>query len=116
MGQPSSSRLVELFFGFVSLIRILDAWSGLKPKLPRFCSRTCEFAIKARLPGILSLIYKSIDEIEREMDYLGRPVAVHAGAQLYTILELYGAFDRVIKEDLDGGVTNLLDCWMKIQN
>ena len=34
---------------------------------------------KARLPGIQSLINKSIDDIEKELDYLGRPVAVNAG-------------------------------------
>ncbi|KAM6557432.1 hypothetical protein CsatB_004451 [Cannabis sativa] len=71
--------------------------------LAKLLSKHLESAIKARLPGILSLINKSIDEIEREMDYLGRPVAVDAGAQLYTILELCRAFDRVFKEHLDGG-------------
>ncbi|KAJ0968160.1 hypothetical protein J5N97_025077 [Dioscorea zingiberensis] len=45
---------------------------------------------KGSIPSITSLINKSIDELESEMDHLGRPIAVDAGAQLYTILELYG--------------------------
>ncbi|PON47128.1 Dynamin superfamily [Parasponia andersonii] len=71
--------------------------------LAKLLSKHLESIIKARLPGILSLINKSIDEIERELDYLGRPVAIDAGAQLYTILELCRAFDRIFKDHLDGG-------------
>lgn len=87
--------------------------------------------IKARIPGIVSLINKSIEELESELSHLGRAVAVDAGvrisvhcrlkalilccvtwflhfppllqAQLYTILELCRAFDRVFKEHLEGG-------------
>ncbi|KAL0339150.1 UNVERIFIED_CONTAM: Dynamin-related protein 1E [Sesamum angustifolium] len=62
-----------------------------------------ESVIKARIPSITSLINKSIDELESEMDHLGRPIAVDAGAQLYTILELCRAFDKIFKEHLDGG-------------
>ncbi|XP_062083933.1 phragmoplastin DRP1E-like [Humulus lupulus] len=69
--------------------------------LAKLLSKHLESAIKAHLPEILSLINKSIDEIEREMDNLGRPVAVDAG--LYTILELCRAFDQIFKEHLDGG-------------
>ncbi|GMN30787.1 hypothetical protein TIFTF001_002959 [Ficus carica] len=71
--------------------------------LAKLLSKHLEAVIKARLPGILSLINKSIDEIETELDYLGRPVAIDAGAQLYTILELCRAFERIFKEHLDGG-------------
>lgn len=38
-----------------------------------------ESVIRARIPGIISLINKTIDELETELDYLGRPVAVDAG-------------------------------------
>ncbi|GLT44758.1 hypothetical protein SLA2020_186360 [Shorea laevis] len=62
-----------------------------------------ESVTKARIPSISSLINKSIDELEAELSHLGRPVAIDAGAQLYTILELCRAFDRVFKEHLDGG-------------
>ena len=88
-----------------------------------------ESVIRARIPSITSLINKSIDEIESEMDHVGRPIAVDAGvsgfhfiiipewdaivvvsdsnimfqAQLYTILEICRAFDRIFKEHLDGG-------------
>ncbi|KAK8445421.1 hypothetical protein SEVIR_9G321500v4 [Setaria viridis] len=37
------------------------------------------------------------------MDHLGRPIASDAGAQLYLILELCRAFDKIFKEHLDGG-------------
>lgn len=90
-----------------------------------------ESVIRARIPSITSLINKSIDELESELDHLGRPIAVDAGvsaffsfiivliirsniltysvtkiffqAQLYTILELCRAFFKIFKEHLDGG-------------
>ncbi|KAK1273123.1 Dynamin-related protein 1E [Acorus gramineus] len=71
--------------------------------LANLLSRHLESVIKARIPSITSLINKSIDELEVEMNHLGRPIAVDAGAQLYTILELCRAFDRIFKEHLDGG-------------
>ncbi|TQD94857.1 hypothetical protein C1H46_019557 [Malus baccata] len=71
--------------------------------LAKLLSKQLEVVIRARIPTILSMINKSIDELESEMDHLGRPVAVDAGAQLYTILELCRAFDRIFKEHLDGG-------------
>ncbi|XP_062174026.1 phragmoplastin DRP1E [Alnus glutinosa] len=71
--------------------------------LAKLLSKHLESVIRARIPSITSLINKSIDELESEMDHLGRPIAVDAGAQLYTILELCRAFDRIFKEHLDGG-------------
>ncbi|KAF8412826.1 hypothetical protein HHK36_000797 [Tetracentron sinense] len=71
--------------------------------LAKLLSNHLESVIRARIPSITSLINKSIDELEGEMDHLGRPIAVDAGAQLYTILELCRAFDRIFKEHLDGG-------------
>ncbi|XP_057800261.1 phragmoplastin DRP1E-like [Salvia miltiorrhiza] len=71
--------------------------------LAKLLSRHLESVIRARIPSITSLINKSIDELEAEMDHLGRPIAVDAGAQLYTILELCRAFDKIFKEHLDGG-------------
>ncbi|XP_017985067.1 PREDICTED: dynamin-related protein 1E, partial [Theobroma cacao] len=71
--------------------------------LAKLLSQHLESVIRARIPSITSLINKSIDELESEMDHLGRPIALDAGAQLYTILELCRAFDRIFKEHLDGG-------------
>ncbi|RZC74147.1 hypothetical protein C5167_049625 [Papaver somniferum] len=71
--------------------------------LAKLLSQHLESVIRTQIPGIASLINKSIEELEGEMDHLGRPVAVDAGAQLYTILELCRAFDRIFKEHLDGG-------------
>ncbi|XP_021898098.1 dynamin-related protein 1E [Carica papaya] len=71
--------------------------------LAKLLSKHLESVIRARIPSITSLINKSIDELESEMDHLGRPIAVDAGAQLYTILELCRAFDKIFKEHLDGG-------------
>ncbi|KAH1249241.1 Dynamin-related protein 1C [Glycine max] len=65
--------------------------------LARILSKHLESVIRARLPGIASLINRNIDELEVELARLGRP------AQLYTILELCQDFERVIKEHLDGG-------------
>lgn len=71
--------------------------------LAKLLSKHLESVIRARIPSITSLINKSIEELESEMDHLGRPIAVDAGAQLYTILELCRAFDRIFKEHLEGG-------------
>ncbi|KAJ8556351.1 hypothetical protein K7X08_023109 [Anisodus acutangulus] len=71
--------------------------------LAKLLSKHLESVIRAKIPGITSVINKSIDELESEMDHLGRPISVDAGAQLYTILELCRAFDKIFKEHLDGG-------------
>uniref|UniRef100_A0A7N0TDN9 Dynamin-related protein 1E n=1 Tax=Kalanchoe fedtschenkoi TaxID=63787 RepID=A0A7N0TDN9_KALFE len=71
--------------------------------LAKLLSKHLESVIRARIPSILSLINRSIDELEAEMNHLGRPIAVDAGAQLYTVLELCRAFDKIFKEHLDGG-------------
>ncbi|WOK94943.1 hypothetical protein Cni_G03648 [Canna indica] len=71
--------------------------------LAKLLSQNLESVIKSRIPSITSLISKTIDELEAEMNQIGRPIAVDAGAQLYTILDLCRAFDRVFKEHLDGG-------------
>lgn len=71
--------------------------------LAKLLSQHLEAVIRARIPSITSLINKTIDELESEMDHLGRPIASDAGAQLYLILELCRAFDKIFKEHLDGG-------------
>ncbi|KAK8445420.1 hypothetical protein SEVIR_9G321500v4 [Setaria viridis] len=71
--------------------------------LAKLLSQQLEAVIRARIPSITSLINKTIDELESEMDHLGRPIASDAGAQLYLILELCRAFDKIFKEHLDGG-------------
>ncbi|KAK7373486.1 hypothetical protein VNO80_06896 [Phaseolus coccineus] len=71
--------------------------------LAKLLSQHLESVIRARIPSITSLINKSIEELESEMDHLGRPIGLDAGAQLYTILELCRAFERIFKEHLDGG-------------
>ncbi|KAJ7298891.1 hypothetical protein O6H91_10G109200 [Diphasiastrum complanatum] len=71
--------------------------------LGKILSKHLEAVIKARIPSILSLINKTIDELEAEMNQLGRPIAVDAGAQLYTVLELCRAFDHIFKAHLEGG-------------
>ncbi|KAJ9558520.1 hypothetical protein OSB04_013134 [Centaurea solstitialis] len=71
--------------------------------LAKLLSRHLESVIKAKIPGIIALINKGIEEMEAELDRLGRPIAVDAGAKLYTILELCRAFDKIFKEHLDGG-------------
>ncbi|XP_076956257.1 phragmoplastin DRP1E-like [Bidens hawaiensis] len=71
--------------------------------LAKLLSQHLEKVIKSKIPSITSMINKGIEEMEAELDRLGRPIAVDAGAQLYTILELCRAFDKIFKEHLDGG-------------
>ncbi|GMJ04481.1 DYNAMIN RELATED PROTEIN 1C, DYNAMIN-like 1C, ARABIDOPSIS DYNAMIN-LIKE PROTEIN 5 [Hibiscus trionum] len=71
--------------------------------LAKLLSQHLEHVIRQRIPSIIAMINKTIDELNAELDRIGRPVAADGGAQLYMILELCRAFDRVFKEHLDGG-------------
>ncbi|KAK1552804.1 hypothetical protein Q3G72_023763 [Acer saccharum] len=71
--------------------------------LAKLLSKHLETVIRQRIPSIIALINKNIDELNAELDRIGRPIAVDSGAQLYTILEMCRAFERVFKEHLDGG-------------
>ncbi|KFK37264.1 hypothetical protein AALP_AA4G234900 [Arabis alpina] len=71
--------------------------------LAKLLSKLLESIIRKRIPNILALITRSIEELERELNQLGRPVAIDAGAQLYTILGMCRAFEKIFKEHLDGG-------------
>lgn len=60
-------------------------------------SQYLESVIKARIPGISSLINRSIDELEAELNHLGRPVAIDAGVRnlsmsLLFIIEFFFSF------------------------
>ncbi|KAK8484696.1 hypothetical protein V6N11_019533 [Hibiscus sabdariffa] len=61
-----------------------------------------ETVIKSRIPGIQSLINKTIIELETELSRLGRPIAADAGGKLYTIMEICRLFDQNYREHLDG--------------
>lgn len=71
--------------------------------LAKLLSKHLESVIRQRIPSIIALINKTIDELNAELDRIGRPIGGDAGAHLYTILEMCRAFDRVFKEHLDGG-------------
>uniref|UniRef100_A0A0D9XMP3 Dynamin-type G domain-containing protein n=1 Tax=Leersia perrieri TaxID=77586 RepID=A0A0D9XMP3_9ORYZ len=71
--------------------------------LAKLLSQHLEAVIRAQIPSITSLINKTIDELESEMDHIGRPIASDAGAQLYLVLELCRAFEKIFREHLDGG-------------
>ncbi|XVF85457.1 hypothetical protein PTKIN_Ptkin17bG0119400 [Pterospermum kingtungense] len=71
--------------------------------LAKLLSKHLELVIRQKIPSIIALINKTIDELNAELDRIGRPIAADGGAQLYMILELCRAFDRVFKEHLDGG-------------
>ncbi|XP_049399844.1 phragmoplastin DRP1C [Solanum stenotomum] len=71
--------------------------------LAKLLSKHLETVIRQRIPSIIALINKTIDELNAELDRIGRPVGVDGGAQLYTILEMCRAFDRIFREHLEGG-------------
>ncbi|CAF1872832.1 hypothetical protein HID58_063518 [Brassica napus] len=71
--------------------------------LAKMLSKLLESVIRARIPNIIALINRSIEELERELDQLGRPIAIDAGAKLYNILGMCRAFEKIFKEHLDGG-------------
>ncbi|KAL5225460.1 hypothetical protein ABZP36_012099 [Zizania latifolia] len=71
--------------------------------LAKLLSQHLEAVIRAQIPSITSLINRTIDELESEMDRIGRPIASDAGAQLYLVLELCRVFEKIFREHLDGG-------------
>ncbi|CAI9768830.1 unnamed protein product [Fraxinus pennsylvanica] len=70
--------------------------------LGKVLSKHLESVIKSRIPGLQSLINKTIIELESELSRLGRPVATDAGGKLYMIMEIVRIFDGIFKEHLDG--------------
>ncbi|KAK6919983.1 Dynamin stalk domain [Dillenia turbinata] len=70
--------------------------------LGKMLSKHLETVIKSRIPGLQSLINKTISEIESELSRLGKPVATDAGGKLYMIMEICRGFDQIFKEHLDG--------------
>ncbi|KAK1364230.1 Phragmoplastin [Heracleum sosnowskyi] len=70
--------------------------------LGKVLSKHLEAVIKSRIPGLQSLINKTIIEIETELSRLGKPIATDAGGKLYMIMEICRSFDQIFKEHLDG--------------
>ncbi|GLT84782.1 hypothetical protein SLE2022_029960 [Rubroshorea leprosula] len=70
--------------------------------LGKVLSKHLETVIKSRIPGLQSLISKTIIELETELSRLGKPIAADAGGKLYMIMEICRAFDQNFKEHLDG--------------
>ncbi|GMP43801.1 hypothetical protein CsSME_00013021 [Camellia sinensis var. sinensis] len=70
--------------------------------LGKVLSKHLEHVIKSRIPGLQSLISKSIIELETELSRLGKPVATDAGGKLYMTMEICRVFDGIFKEHLDG--------------
>lgn len=70
--------------------------------LAKMLSKHLENVIKSRIPGLQSLISKTIIELETELSRLGKPVATDAGGKLYMIMEICRNFDQIFKEHLDG--------------
>ncbi|KAG6684796.1 hypothetical protein I3842_12G080600 [Carya illinoinensis] len=70
--------------------------------LAKMLSKHLETVIKCRIPGIQSLINKTVAELETELSRLGKPIAADAGGKLYMVMEICRAFDQIYKEHLDG--------------
>ncbi|CAI9279056.1 unnamed protein product [Lactuca saligna] len=70
--------------------------------LGKVLSRHLESLIKSRIPGLQSLINKTILDLETELNRLGNPIAADSGGKLYMIMEICRAFDQTFKEHLDG--------------
>ncbi|KAM2932825.1 hypothetical protein FF1_040851 [Malus domestica] len=70
--------------------------------LGRVLSKHLEVVIKSRIPGLQSLVSKTIGELEAELSRLGKPIAADTGGKLYVIMEISRTFDQIFKEHLDG--------------
>ena len=54
-----------------------------------FSFQLLESVIRARIPNIIALINRSIEELERELDQLGRPIAIDAGVSTYISMNIF---------------------------
>ncbi|KAF3439863.1 hypothetical protein FNV43_RR18141 [Rhamnella rubrinervis] len=70
--------------------------------LGKVLSKHLETVIKSRIPGLQTLISKTIAELEAELSRLGRPIATDTGGKLYMVMEICRTFDQIFKEHLDG--------------
>ncbi|KAJ7010474.1 hypothetical protein NC653_001041 [Populus alba x Populus x berolinensis] len=70
--------------------------------LGKMLSKHLEGVIKSKIPGIQSLVNKTIAELESELSRLGKPIAADAGGKMYSIMEICRLFDQIYKEHLDG--------------
>ncbi|KEH18654.1 dynamin-related protein 1B [Medicago truncatula] len=70
--------------------------------LGKVLSKHLETVIKSRIPGLQSLINKTIIELETELNRIGRPIAADTGGKLYMIMEICRTFDQIFKDRLDG--------------
>lgn len=50
------------------------------------CLQHLENVIRQRIPSIISLINKTIDELNAELDRIGRPIAVDSGVKILTLI------------------------------
>lgn len=48
-----------------------------------------EQVIRQKIPSIIALINKTIDELNAELDRIGRPIAVDSGVRRETYAEIY---------------------------
>jgi hypothetical protein len=48
------------------------------------CLQHLEAFIKARIPGIQAMINKQIDELESELNQIGRPLSNDAGVHIFS--------------------------------
>eukprot|EP00271_Cylindrocystis_brebissonii_P010158 TRINITY_DN26261_c0_g1_i1.p1 TRINITY_DN26261_c0_g1~~TRINITY_DN26261_c0_g1_i1.p1 ORF type:complete len:617 (-),score=133.48 TRINITY_DN26261_c0_g1_i1:738-2588(-) len=65
-------------------------------------SKHLEQVIKQRIPSITAMINTNIDDLEKELLAIGRPVGGDSGAQLYMVLEMCREFNDVFRDHLDG--------------
>ncbi|KAF5753493.1 putative dynamin central domain, Dynamin superfamily [Helianthus annuus] len=70
--------------------------------LAKTLSKHLEGVIKSRIPGIQSLINKTLADLEAELSHLGKPISTDAGGKLLVIMDICRAFDQIYKEHLDG--------------
>ncbi|MED6187393.1 hypothetical protein PIB30_076023 [Stylosanthes scabra] len=70
--------------------------------LGKVLSKHLETVIKSRIPGLQSMISKTIMDLETELNRIGKPIAADTGGKLYTVMEICRSFDQIFKDHLDG--------------
>ncbi|RZC93284.1 hypothetical protein C5167_030404 [Papaver somniferum] len=99
-GKPYEARINTMIFPY-SYKPVTEILKG-PVLISKNWLKHLETVIKSRIPGLQSLINKSIAELEAKFSRFGKPFSSDAGGKLYSIMEICRLYDGIFKEHLDG--------------
>ncbi|KAK1438520.1 hypothetical protein QVD17_04329 [Tagetes erecta] len=99
--MTSARRKEREYFSTVREYKHLASRMGSE-YLAKMLSKHLEGVIKSRIPGMQTLINKTLADLEAELRNLGKPISTDAGGKLLMIMDICRGFDQIYKDHLDG--------------